>query len=267
MLRHRLPIGWIGERVQFYQTIGSTNVEALGLAEAGAAHGTLVIADSQTAGKGRGKRKWTTIPGTAIAFSLVIRPERLESDRWMRLFGWGAISVVRALKNLGLGAETKWPNDVLMAGKKVAGILINSTWIGETIDYSVIGIGINVTPDSVPAEVDFPAISVVDLLGHSVSREELLISILGSLADLYEAINGSEFLDEWQSKLAYRNQRVVIEAPSGEIEGLLEGLSPKGELILSDDHGKELIVGYGELRLRPASRNVNKGTDEGLATK
>lgn len=223
------------------------------MAEAGAPHGTLLLAESQTAGKGRGERRWITNPGTAIAMSLIVRDLDLESEQWLRLFGWGALSITQALKKLGLDVEIKWPNDVLLADKKIAGILINSRWIGEKVDYLVLGIGVNVTSESVPEQVDFPATSVADVLGKPIDREDLLISILSSLETLLGEIVSDSFLEQWRGKLAYRNRDVVINTPTGEISGKITGLSPEGELILTNDDGSELKIGYGELSLRPRS--------------
>jgi BirA family biotin operon repressor/biotin-[acetyl-CoA-carboxylase] ligase len=253
-LRNRLPIGWIGRSFHYHETIGSTNTEAVRLAEAGAAHGTLVLADSQEKGKGRGDRVWITLPGTALAFSLIIRPTTLKADQWLRLFGLGALSVTNGLNKIGLKAEIKWPNDVYLEGKKTAGILLTSNWNGEEIDYSVLGIGLNVTPESIPddAGFDFPAVSIVEVLGSSIEREELLISILSNLEELYGRIATDEFIKEWQSKLAYYNQMVVVQKPQEKITGILRGLTLRGELKLADPSGIEMIVGYGDMNMRPS---------------
>lgn len=252
-LRGRLPIGWIGDDFFYHQTIGSTNTEAVLLAEAGAPHGTLVLADSQTSGKGREGRQWITLPGTALAFSLILRPTNLDVDHWLRLFGLGAISVAEALSGLGLQPEIKWPNDVLLVGKKVAGILVNSAWIGEMVDYSVLGIGLNVTAEAIPddTELDFPALAVEEALGKSIDREELLTAILSNLEEQFERIDALTLVRDWEKRLAYLDEEVVIEKSGGAIVGKLLGLTSKGELKILKTPGQEEIVSYGELQLRP----------------
>jgi BirA family biotin operon repressor/biotin-[acetyl-CoA-carboxylase] ligase len=267
-LRDRLPIGWIGDDFFYYQTVGSTSSEAVQLAESGAPHGTLVLADSQTAGVGRGGRQWITLPGAALAFSLILRPSHLGADQWLRLFGLGAVSVAETLSGIGLRAEIKWPNDLLIAGKKVAGILVNSTWTGERVDYSVLGIGLNITPEAIPddALLDFPAISVEKVLGHSIEREDLLIAILANVEAQYEKFDKPEFMDDWQSKLAYLDQEVVITKADGDVTGKLIGLTPKGELKLITTTGRELVVDLGDIRLRPISKSESEEKTEGLSS-
>ncbi|MCK5645164.1 MAG: biotin--[acetyl-CoA-carboxylase] ligase [Anaerolineales bacterium] len=252
-LRDRLPIGWIGVDFYYHESIGSTNAEAIQLAESGAPHGTLVLADAQTAGKGRAGRRWITNPGTALAFSLILRPSNLGIDQWLILFGLGALSVAEALSEIGLQPEIKWPNDVLIDGKKVAGILVNSNWTGESVNYSVLGIGLNVSPEAIPddAELDFPATSIGEALGRSINRTDLLIAILKKLKVLFQQVNSSDLSNAWQDRLAYLNQEVVVKKADGTVTGRLIGLTANGELKLIEKSGNETVIGYGDVSLRP----------------
>lgn len=252
-LRDRLPIGWIGEDFYYHKSIGSTNSEAIQLAETGAPHGTLVLADAQTAGKGREGRRWITLPGTALAFSLILRPSNLGVDQWLILFGLGALSVAEALSEMGLQPEIKWPNDVLLDGKKVAGILVNSNWMGESVDYAVLGIGLNVSPEAIPddAELDFPATSIVEALGRSINRGDLLIAILKRLKALFQQLNSPDLSNAWQDRLAYLNQEVVVKKADGLVTGRLIGLTANGELKLIEKSGYQTVIGYGDVSLRP----------------
>ncbi len=248
-----MPIGWIGVDFYYHESIGSTNSEAIQLAESGAPHGTLVLADAQTAGKGRGGRRWITNPGTALAFSLILRPSNLGIDQWLILFGLGALSVAEALSEIGLQPEIKWPNDVLIDGKKVAGILVNSNWTGESVNYSVLGIGLNVSPEAIPddAELDFPATSIGEALGRSINRTDLLIAILKKLKVLFQQVNSSDLSNAWQDRLAYLNQEVVVKKADGTVTGRLIGLTANGELKLIEKSGNETVIGYGDVSLRP----------------
>lgn len=224
------------------------------MAEAGAPHGTLVVADAQTAGRGRSGRNWITLPGTSLAFSLILRLSGKVGKDWLRLFGLSALSVANALDKFGLSTEIKWPNDVLLEGKKVAGILINNTWDGTVIDHSIIGVGVNVTPEAIPkgVDLDFPATSVEGVLGRSVDRMKLLTGILGEFARQYEMIQSQKFMQEWQDKLAYLDEEVMVKQAEGEFVGKVLGLNRKGELILLDRDNCELTVGFGDLSVRPS---------------
>src|SRR5690349_17443375 len=157
----------LGE-IKYFDSIGSTNDEALAWAAADAPDLSLIIADEQTAGRGRLDRKWFTPRETALAFSLVFRPTEEEKPFLSRVVGLAALAVAQTLQKLGLAAQIKWPNDVLIAGRKVCGILIESVWSGEDVDCVVIGIGVNVLQGSVPPgeSLLFPSTSLEDELGY-----------------------------------------------------------------------------------------------------
>ncbi len=172
----RLPLG----DVRYFDTIGSTNDEALAWAANDTPDLSLVIADEQTAGRGRLDRKWFTPRGTALAFSIILRPTAEERPHLTRIVGLAALAVADSLRKRGLDARIKWPNDILIQNRKVCGILIESVWSGEDVDCVVIGIGINVLEGSVPPEemLLFPATSLEAELGHVPDRVELLRDIL-----------------------------------------------------------------------------------------
>jgi BirA family biotin operon repressor/biotin-[acetyl-CoA-carboxylase] ligase len=252
-LRSRLPIGFVGRVFYFHEEIGSTNSEAMRLAESGSPHGTLVLAESQTSGKGREGRQWITLPGTSLAFSVILHPSQISTDQWLKVVGLGALSVSDTLSEIGLPARIKWPNDVLLSGKKVAGILAETKWVGEDIEYTVLGVGLNVTQDAIPpdAEFDFPATSVAEVLGRSLDREDLFISILENVWKYLQAIDTPDLIAVWQSNLAYLDQEVLVRKANVEKTGRLIGLTQKGELKISESSGREIVIGYGDVRLRP----------------
>src|SRR5689334_723784 len=178
----KLPLG----EVKYFDSIGSTNNEALAWATSGAPDLSIVIADEQTAGRGRLDRKWFTPKGAGLAFSLILHPSVQEKPYLTRTVGLAALAVVDALQARGLIAQVKWPNDVLLNGRKVAGILVESVWSGEEVDCLVIGIGINVLKGAVPSPdlVLFPATSLEEALGPEVAREQILRDILAGLIAL-----------------------------------------------------------------------------------
>jgi BirA family biotin operon repressor/biotin-[acetyl-CoA-carboxylase] ligase len=244
----KLPIG----AIRYFDSIGSTNDEALTWAAQGAPNLSIVIADEQTAGRGRLDRKWFTPSGSAIACSVILHPT--TSAHLSRTVGLAALSIADACARLGLRPQIKWPNDILLNGKKTAGILIETIWDGDVVTALVIGMGINVMKESVPpaADLKFPATSLETELGHPVSREELLQSVLSSLTERLPQMGSDAFLAAWEGQLAYKNEPVQITQGTDEIvHGELLGLGPDGSLRLRDSHGGELTVHFGDVSLRP----------------
>ena len=246
----KLPLG----NIRYFDSIGSTNNEALAWATGGAEDLSLVIAEEQTAGRGRLDRKWFTPKGTALAFSLILRPTAEEKPHLSRTVGLAALAVADTLRTRGLISQIKWPNDVLLNGRKVAGILVESVWSGEEVDALVIGIGVNVLKDAVPSAelLFFPATSLEESLGSLVERERILHDILAGIIALRSHLSSDSFIASWEKALAFRGERVQVEQGDGSIlMGKLLGLEPDGSLRLSDEHGKSLTVRFGDVRLRP----------------
>ena len=246
----KLPLG----DVKYFDSIGSTNNEALAWATSDAKDLSLVIADEQTAGRGRLDRKWLTPKGTALAVSLILRPTAEEKPYLTRTVGLAALAVADALRTRGLVAQIKWPNDVLLNGHKVAGMLIESVWSGEEVDCLVIGIGINILKGAVPSAelLQFPATSLEESLGPDVQREEILHDILAGMIALRPHINTDSFIASWEKALAFRGEQVQIEEGNGNlITGKLLGLESDGSLRLSDEQGNSITVRFGDVRLRP----------------
>jgi BirA family biotin operon repressor/biotin-[acetyl-CoA-carboxylase] ligase len=239
---------------RYYETIGSTNDEALAWASLGAPDLSLVVADEQTSGRGRMDRRWFTTPHTALAMSLILRPTDVERAHLHRATGLLAISLTESLLALGLLPQIKWPNDVLLGGKKVAGILVESSWMGENLDAMVLGLGVNVLEAAIPPadKLLFPATSVETELGHSIDRVDLLKDILARVLDWRPNLGTDAFLKAWEKSLAFRGQQVQV-GGSGEepVIGELLGLEPDGGLRLRTEHGKSITVHFGEVQLRP----------------
>jgi BirA family transcriptional regulator, biotin operon repressor / biotin---[acetyl-CoA-carboxylase] ligase len=247
-----LPLG----ALRYYDTLGSTNEEALAWSSQGAPDFSLVIADEQTKGRGRMNRKWFTPPQSALAMSLILRPTDSEREHPARTTGLLALSLTNSLHKLGLNPQIKWPNDVLLASRKVAGILVETTWMGEEPDAMILGMGVNVLSSSIPPTdgLLFPATSVETELGHPVGRIELLRDILINVIGWRPKLGTDAFLNAWEERLAFRGQQVQVGGGSGKsFLGRLTGLNPDGSLILRDGHGKSVIVQFGEVHLRPVA--------------
>ena len=252
-----LPLG----DIYIYQQIGSTNQEAQLLAQEGAPNLSLVLADFQSAGKGRQGRTWVTKEGKALAFSLILFPDPglITQENLGKLSGLAALSVSEALaNNYQLEPEIKWPNDVLVNGKKVCGILVDLHWTGTNLDFIVLGIGINVCRGSVPSdlELEFPAASLEEILGQEISRLDLLVQVLEELTKWYPELPTDHFISSWQKNLAFINQEIILRSGDKDLDqGKIIGISRDGSLILLTATGEQLTYQSGEIRLRPVDRS------------
>lgn len=246
-----LPLGGL----RYFASVGSTNDEALAWAAEGAKDLSLVVADEQTAGRGRSGRKWFTPPGASLTFSLILRPTAAERTHPTRTTGLGALALADPLRTRGLAVQIKWPNDVLINGKKAAGILVESVWTGGTLDASILGMGVNALAASVPPadQILFPATSIESEFGASVDRAELFRDILASLIGWRSRLDTHEFMQAWEDALAFRGERVQAWAGNDlPLIGTLLGLEPDGSLRLRDEHGNPVTVQFGEIHLRRA---------------
>jgi BirA family transcriptional regulator, biotin operon repressor / biotin---[acetyl-CoA-carboxylase] ligase len=246
----KLPL----DGLRYFDRTGSTNDMALAWANEGASDLALVYAEEQTSGRGRGGRHWFTPPGTALAFSIVLRPLPGEEGSVTLFSGLGALAVCDALERRGLHPEIKWPNDVLLNGCKVCGILTEAAWMGEKAASIVLGIGVNVKPGAVPPPemINFPATSIETEIGKNLDRTELLSDILRAMLYWRSLLSNDVFSNAWEKHLAFRGQLVEIQTegfPSR--TGQVDGLEPDGSLRLHAQDGQIFTVQYGEVHLRP----------------
>ncbi len=246
-----LPLG----SIRWFDRIGSTNDEALHWAKEGAPHFALVVADEQTAGRGRMGRPWFTPAGSALAFSVIINPAQLTITAFSRLSALGALAVCTALEQrFNLHPQIKWPNDVLLLRRKFAGVLVEASWQGGELEAVVLGVGINIARESVPPTDNllFPATSLEHALGKPVERWVVLRDVLDALSDWLSRLHTHDFLRAWEEHLAFRGQWVQIH-PEGQspIEGVLAGIAKDGSLLLCLPSGETRIVSAGEVHLRP----------------
>jgi BirA family biotin operon repressor/biotin-[acetyl-CoA-carboxylase] ligase len=269
--------------VRYFDRLGSTNDEAARWAVEGAPDLALVVADEQTAGRGRAGRHWYTPPGVALAFSLVLYPTCADDPLISRMTALGALAVCETLRNhYDLPAQIKWPNDVLLDRRKVAGVLVEAQWTGESLNSFILGIGINVAPASVygarahaeahAAELRFPATCVESALRRPVDRLELLHSVLVELLRWRSCLAESAFIRTWEANLAFRGEwvHVTCEEPWEQDgitlavekqslptpEGQVMGLSGDGSLQLRTRSGEVVTLQVGEVRLQPMEAAV-----------
>ena len=245
-----LPLGGF----RFFESLGSTNDEALAWASEGAHDFSLVLAEEQTQGRGRLQRKWFTPAKTALAFSIVLRPTANEIRYPAHITGLGALALADAMQNLGFQPQIKWPNDVLLNRKKAAGILVEVPWMENNPEAFVLGMGVNVLIPSVPSEdqVLFPATSIETEAHHAVDRGKILHDVLSALLAWRSKIGSEEFIQAWNEALAFRGEAIQLLNDNGTLlNGELLGLEADGSLRVKTDN-KTLTVQIGEIHLRPA---------------
>ena len=235
---------------RFFPVVGSTNDIALAWAGEDAHDWALVVADAQTAGRGRGSRRWVTEPGCALALSLVLRPTPAEARFAPRFTAVAALGLIQALSELGLAAELKWPNDILLDGRKVAGVLVEADWESDQAKTVVIGMGVNVSPGSVPqvTALRYPATAVESVLGAPVDRWALLAATLAAIRDYRTILTSQAFREAWNAHLALRGAwvsfRVADKAPQ-RVKVL--GVQIDGQLALEQTDGMVISTATGEI--------------------
>ncbi len=241
--------------LRFFVRVGSTNDEAAAWAAEGAGDFALVVAEEQTAGRGRSGSQWFTPPGTAVAVSVVLRPPLPQPGLLGRLAGLGALAVAEACEQNRLHPEIKWPNDVLLDGRKVAGILVESIWSGERLEASILGIGLNVEAGAVPPDhmLSYPATSLEQAMGNNrPNRVAILRQVLTSVHRWRRLLEGHEFMQAWERRLAFLGQPVILRQPDGvSRNGILRGLAPDGSARLERNH-RIIAIQAGEISLRRA---------------
>lgn len=229
------------------ETVESTNDEIRMLAQAGAPDGVIVVAERQTAGRGRRGAAWFSPVGESLAFSILVKPQEPKA-LWPRLALAAGLAVAEAVEAFGIEAGIKWPNDVWIHGKKAAGILVEAG-----ADFAIVGIGLNVNSTAFPAEVADIATSMRIEGGCEVSRAEVLGEIIRRFAKRRLQI-GQEF-DELISAVSVRcvltGKRVSLTTASGPRVGIVTGIAPGGELLLKTEQGIERLIQADEVRLLP----------------
>lgn len=255
----RLHTKWAGQKLCFFESTGSTNPDAKRFAEEGAPHGTTVVADRQTAGRGRRGRSWESPAGTSIYFTIVIRPT-FAPDKASMITLVMALSVAEAIQEAtGLDTGIKWPNDIVVNGKKVVGILTEMSMTPEMneIQFLVAGVGVNVNQEShgdFPEEIRGMATSLRIESGRQTDRAALLERILARFETDYETFESTLDLSglqtRYEARLVGRNAAVRVLDPAGEYTGISRGITDTGELIVEREDGERTLVYAGEVSVR-----------------
>ncbi|MGC8879826.1 MAG: biotin--[acetyl-CoA-carboxylase] ligase [Anaerolineae bacterium] len=245
---------WVGRPTVFRRATGSTNDELKQLAVQGATEGTLVIADEQLCGHGRMGRKWIAPARSSLLFSLLFRPAFLLPDRAQWVTMACALAVAEAVHEVtGLRSDLKWPNDVQLCGRKLAGILTELEIAEENkIAWIVVGVGLNVNIDfnGLP-ELRDVAISLSEAIGRPIARLPLLTSLLFHLERRYEALRaGYSPVSEWAERLLPLGQEATVTAPNGTFSGIAEAVDEAGALFLRLADGRTVRILAGDVTLQ-----------------
>lgn len=253
-IKSRLETKKAGAFVICLDRIDSTNQYAKKIAEEGAAEGTLVIADEQTAGKGRSGRVWKSPPGSAVYMTLLLRPllEPARISMVTLVMGMAVAEAVRELTSLEAGI--KWPNDVVVGGKKICGILTEMSAELSRVNYIVIGTGINVNMKQFPEELAQTATSVFLETGREYPRAELIACVMKHFEAFYEEFleNGdmSRLRDRYNELLVSRERGVRVLDPKGSWSGTALGIDAFGRLLVRDEYDEIKEVYAGEVSVR-----------------
>ena len=242
-------MGWSGVadfQIQWVDETGSTNADLLAAARRGAGANTVLAADYQSAGRGRRGRTWSAAPGSSLLFSVLVRPQ-IDVERAHLVTTALALGALKACDSLaGVRPGLKWPNDLVVGDRKLAGVLAESVVAGERLEAVVVGMGLNVRTGAAPYEAAATAVALEDVCGESVDRQELLVAALAGFShwmDQIEApVGQAALIDAARRESATLGRRVSVELGDGSVlKGLAEDLDERGALVL--ESGERVSVG------------------------
>lgn len=247
-----MSTNFLGREIEYYQRIGSTNEEAFELIEEGCDEGTIIVTDHQTSGKGRQGKSWFSAPGKGLAFSIILTPQTPLSQSGLLSLAAG-ISVAQAIEQFGLELTLKWPNDILLNGKKCGGILVESKVQSDVLAYAVIGIGINGNESSSDFgnEIQEMTTSIAIEKGDPVQRELVLAWTLNSFEGWYKNLkngNLNKIVETWLNYCGHLDKPVTIHQHGEEKTGNFIGVNESGNGLI-DFAGQILSISAEEIHL------------------
>ena len=236
-----------------FNSVTSTNDIARQMAAAGYPEGTGVCALEQTAGRGRQGRSWSSPTGEGLYLSVILRPRMLYP--FVQLIPLAAaLAVARTLEGIyGVSPDIKWPNDIIVGGRKTCGVLVESSTESGRIDFAILGIGINIGQEEFPDDIRSTATSMLKETGLLIAPDDLLGPLLERLEHWYRLLttDPAGIIEAWEQSSSYaRDCRVTISSGDETFEGTTAGLSPTGALIVELPGGDRREVLSGEVRLR-----------------
>lgn len=243
----------IGQKIIYHDTLNSTMDEAIKQAENGEPEGVVVVADKQTKGRGRHNRRWSSLPGEDLLFSIILKPTVSELP-YINMAA--TMSVAKSISKItSLNPVIKWPNDLQVNGRKISGILIE-TEIGlnevSKVSYSIVGIGVNVNSDlSQMIDIRYKATSMYKEINKKIERTDMLKSILGFFDEFYQQIkSGKSLTEDWVSWLDTLGQNIRLKSLDQVITGRAESVDEHGNLIVVRPDSSIFIAVAGEVTLQ-----------------
>ena len=247
LYKEKLLTDFLGQSIQYYPKLESTNTKSWELISEKVENGTIAITNNQTKGRGRQSNKWDSTPNKSITFSIILYPNTLPSQ--INLYSLIAgLAITDCLIENNIQAQLKWPNDILINGKKAGGILCESKISGGVIKSIVIGIGLNVNEDitELPETLQKHATSLMIESGKQYQLEVLLANILNHLEHRIKSKETNSRLLDWQKRCAHLNQKVTFRFGNDTVNGIFKGLSSSGQAIITINN-KEVKFDSGEI--------------------
>ncbi|HWH79379.1 MAG TPA: biotin--[acetyl-CoA-carboxylase] ligase [Candidatus Binatus sp.] len=252
LLRRSFAASRLARNLHYFSAIDSTNNYARRLAENGVAEGAIVLAESQSQGRGRLGRVWQSPPFTNLYLSIILRP-KLRPAQAPQITLMAAVALAEALDSLlARPVAIKWPNDILFGGKKLAGILTEAACDVEQLHYVILGIGVNLNYriESMPDEIRARATSIAEITGKSISRESFLRRLIQDIERCYgelEASGLATIAPRWEAHFSLRGKAVRVELLDQRIEGRARGIDRDGALLIEDNQGEVHRVIAGDV--------------------
>lgn len=253
-IRSRIHTKWAGVECKYFETTTSTNLLAKQAGEEGGPHGMLFVADEQTAGRGRRGRVWESPKGANVYFTILLKPQ-IDPNKASMMTLVMAHSVAKAIETLtGVAPGIKWPNDILLEGRKICGILTEMSAEKDYIHYVVCGVGINVQKQDFPEDIREKAGTIEGITNKNISKAHLLQLIMEEFEKDYELFLTEESLaplqESYDSMLINRDAEVKVLDPKGEWTGIARGINAEGELLVETENGEVTAVYAGEVSVR-----------------
>lgn len=241
----------LGKNIEQYAWTESTNDDSWELIDEGADEGTIIITDKQTAGKGRAGRSWVSVPGKSLTASLILKPEMdSKFSGWFPLMT--GVAIVEVFAELGLVVELKWPNDIMVSNRKLGGILCESRLKGKTLEWVVVGIGLNINELQNEFPVELDATSFFIEKSTSTQRELVFANILNHLEPLYHSLRNNEDTKHlttlWTDYCNHLHKTVKFETNNETLSGKFKGINEDGAAIIMSN-GIENYYTHGEIHL------------------
>jgi BirA family biotin operon repressor/biotin-[acetyl-CoA-carboxylase] ligase len=252
LIQDGLTTNRLGKKIHYFTELDSTNSHARRLAEQGVQEGEVVIAESQTQGRGRLGRPWVSPPYVNLYLSVILRPKLPPIDA-PQITLMAAVALAEALAAfIPVFPAIKWPNDILAGGKKLAGVLTESACHGEQIDFVILGIGVNINyrVESMPDAIQKRATSMISFTGTNVSRESVVRRLIQDLDRCYGELEEMGFqtvAPRWEARFELRGKKVRVEMTDRIIIGTARGIDRDGALLVEDGRGEVQRVVAGDV--------------------